>query len=758
MKHFKGGEGDLAMEGSKRFDILATKEVNKDSFINEWPEVGLVGMESPFDPKPNIKIEKGEVREMDGKRMKDFDMIDHFIINHAIDLKRAPEAMNFDSLELARMILDINIPRKKIIEIFGGLTPAKIIQVVNYLNTVEMMMAIQKMRARKTPANQAHVTNLRENPVLLAADAAEAAYRSFAEEETTVAVSRSAPMNALAILVGSQTCRGGVLTQCAVEEALNLRLAMMGLTTYSETLSVYGTEPTFVDGDDTPWSKAFLASAYASRGIKIRFTSGTGSEVLMGNAEGKSMLYLETRCLMCTKGAGVQGIQNGSISCIALPLSLPGGSRTVLAENLIAMLLDLEVASGNDAMASHSDIRKSAKLMAQFLPGTDFICSGYSSIPREDNLFGGGNFDAEDFDDYLVLQRDFMVNGGILPVKEEDVIKIRRRAALAIQALFNEFHFPPIQESEVKAATYAHRSEDMPERDRLEDIKASERILKENITGVEIARVLNKHGFHDIAERILEIQKQRVSGDYLQTSAIFDSHFNVLSSINDPNDYQGPGTGYRLEGEIREKITNLPQAQDPYEISALASLQKSRMVMEEIGKAVNGIEKDEVVIALGPAFGTALTETIAGLAHHEALREIIRGVEEEGVKARVIKLYDTADCAFIGHKAAQLSGSGIGIGLQSKGTTVIHQRDLPPLDNLELFSQASNLTLKAYHTIGRNAAKYSKGEPPIPVPTVIDNMARLKYIVKTTLMHMKETEQVIPNIPPKELKIKFLEN
>src|ERR1035441_3414479 len=79
------------------------------------------------------------------------------------------------------------------------------------------------------------------------------------------------------------------------------------------------------------------------------------------------MIYLETRCLMAVKGAGSQGVQNGSISCIALPESLPGGVRGVLAENLIAALLDLGLASGNDAMASHSDIRKTAKLMLQFL-------------------------------------------------------------------------------------------------------------------------------------------------------------------------------------------------------------------------------------------------------------------------------------------------------------------------------------------------------------------------------------------------------
>ena len=47
---------------------------------------------------------------------------------------------------------------------------------------------------------------------------------------------------------------------------------MRGLTGYAETVSVYGTESVFMDGDDTPWSKGFLASSYASRGLKMRFT------------------------------------------------------------------------------------------------------------------------------------------------------------------------------------------------------------------------------------------------------------------------------------------------------------------------------------------------------------------------------------------------------------------------------------------------------------------------------------------------------
>jgi propanediol dehydratase large subunit len=275
---------------SKRAQARAARPVNHDSFIHEWPEKGLVLFGSPLDPQPQIRIENGRIVELDGKVEAEFDLIDRFLAQYAIDPAIAPEAMALDALAIARAAFHPDVPRAEVVRLFRGLTPAKIVQAVDCLNVVEMMMALQKMRARRTPSNQAHVTNRKENPALLAADAAEAVERGFSELETTVGVARYAPLNALAVLIGSQTGRGAALTQCAVEEALGLRLALLGLTTYAETLSVYGTDRAFRDGDDTPWSKAFLASAYASRGIKVRFTSGSGSEALMGYAEGKSMI------------------------------------------------------------------------------------------------------------------------------------------------------------------------------------------------------------------------------------------------------------------------------------------------------------------------------------------------------------------------------------------------------------------------------------------------------------------------------------
>jgi propanediol dehydratase large subunit len=551
---------------SKRFEALAKRPVNQDGFVKDWIEEGFIAMESPNDPTPSIKIVNGRVVELDGKPESQFDLIDHYIARYGINLANADKAMAMDSVKVANMLCDPNVKRADIIPLTTAMTPAKIVEVMGHMNVVEMMMSMQKMRARRTPSQQAHVTNVRDNPVQIAADAAEGALRGFDEQETTVAVARYAPFNAIALLIGSQVGRPGVLTQCSLEEATELKLGMLGHTCYAETISVYGTEPVFTDGDDTPWSKGFLASSYASRGLKMRFTSGSGSEVQMGYAEGKSMLYLEARCVFITKAAGVQGLQNGSVSCIGVPSAVPSGIRAVLAENLICAALDLECASSNDQTFTHSDMRRTARLLMQFLPGTDFISSGYSAVPNYDNMFAGSNEDAEDFDDYNVIQRDLKVDGGLNPVREADVVAVRNKAARAMQAVFAGLGFPVITDEEVTAATYAHGSKDMPERNVVEDLKAAQEVIEKSLSGLDVVKALAKGGFDDIATDMLNIQKAKISGDYLHTSAIIVGDGQVLSAINDVNDYAGPATGYRLQGERWEQIKNIPNALDPQDL------------------------------------------------------------------------------------------------------------------------------------------------------------------------------------------------
>ncbi|EFV00930.1 dehydratase large subunit [Pseudoramibacter alactolyticus ATCC 23263] len=548
---------------SKRFEALDARPVKKDGFVTEWPEVGLIAMNSDLDPKPSIKVENGVIVEMDGKTRDEFDMLDQFIADYAIHIDDAEEAMKVDSLTIANMLVDINIARKDIIKITTAVTPAKMTEVLGHMSVLEMMMAQNKMRARLMPSNQCHVTNVKDNMVQIAADAAEAAIRGFDEMETTVGVARYAPFNALGIMIGANVGRPGILTQCAVEEATELDLGMRGYTAYAETISVYGTEPVFMDGDDTPYSKAFLASCYASRGLKMRFTSGSGSEVQMGYAEGHSMLYLEARCLYVTRGAGVQGTQNGSVSCVGVPAAVPGGIREILAENLLAACLDLECASSNDQTFTHSDLRRVARSLMQMIPGTDYICSGYSSTPNYDNMFAGSNWDAEDYDDWNVIQRDLKIDAGLQPVDEDTVVAARAKAARAIQGMFKELGLTEITDAEVEAATYAHGSQDMPDRDVVADLKAVDDLLGRGATAVDFIKALDRAGFHDVAESVFNIQFQKCAGDYLHTASKLSEDWEVISAVNYKNDYHGVGTGYQISAERWKEISDIPWADDP---------------------------------------------------------------------------------------------------------------------------------------------------------------------------------------------------
>lgn len=189
---------------------------------------------------------------------------------------------------------------------------------------------------------------------------------------------------------------------------------------------------------------------------------------------------------------------------------------------------------------------------------------------------------------------------------------------------------------------------------------------------------------------------------------------------------------------------------------ATVESEKQRSVtFSEVGPAERGSRSDEVVIGVSPAFADFFSQTIVNVSHGEVLRQILAGIEEQEVAARIVRVRHSSDLAVIAHTAAKLSGSGIGIGILSRGTSMIHQRDLPRLSSLELFPQCPLLTLETYRSIGSNAAQYAKGESPQPVPTLNDQMARPRWQAKAALLHLKETEQIVRGAKPVEVAAAF---
>ena len=745
----------------KRFSEWDERPLRLDKFAAEDADNGFAAFKSPHDPMPGLHVAAGGVASMDGIAANDFDMIDWFIAHYHIDKDIAGEAMSLPPLQVARMLVDMNVPRQDLVRLARGMTPARLAEVVGQLSSLEIAFAYSKMRARRTPGNQAHVTNAKDDPLQMAADAATAVAFGFDEIETTMRVARSAWSNALACAVGASVGRWGTLFQCSSEEAEELKIGMAGFTSYAETVSVYGTEKSFIDGDDTPWSKAFLAAAYASRGIKMRCTSGAGSELLMGYHEKKSLLYLEARCLCLQRAMGVQGTQNGGIDGAPVTCSVPGGMRELMAENLIAVWLDLECASGNDARPTESEIRVGAKIMPYLISGSDLICSGFGSILKYDNSFNASLLNGEEMEDYLVLQRDFEADGGLTPVAEPHVLDLRVRAVEALSAVLEELGLGEPTVAMKQSVVMASGSEDTVSYMPRDAGLISDAIQGRGITVVDVIKALNARGFREEAENLLKLVRLRVSGDYLQTSALVrDGH--VLSAINDPNEYLGPGSGYRLTQARRDEIVAIRDVLTRDEVLRSEAIHKAgeakRISYRTVGAASPNQDTTEVVIGISPAFGTSLFRTVGGLALSSVLRELVSGIEAEGGKARVVRMLHTADTSFLGLNAARLAGSGVGIGIQAKGTAVIHQRDRLPHNNLELFSNSPITRLEHYRQMGANAAIYARGALPDPVVIPTRGIALgSRYHARVSLIYAIETALVVEGSPPQDIEITFLE-
>ena len=777
-----------------RFEALDKRPINLDGFAERDDEAGLVAFASANDPEPSVALDAdGRITELDGTPAKRFDLIDAFIAARGIDAAVTEEANALDDVTFARLIVDPGTPRADVVRLAAGATPEKLARVVALLRPVELQMAVSKMRVRRTPSNQAHVTNRLDDPLLLAADAATAVAYGFREVETTVPVNADAPSNALAVLIGSQVGAAGALTQCSVEEALELDLGLRGLTTYAETVSLYGTEKAFVDGDDTPWSKAFLCSAYASRGLKMRVTSGGGAEALLGATEGRSMVSLESRCVALARAMGAQGVQNGGIDGASVVGCVPDGMRELLAENLLVMLRDLESCSGNDALVSESDMRRTAHTVPLFLAGSDFLFSGFGSIPRYDNMFGPSNFNAEDLDDYLVLQRDWGVDGALRPVIEERVREVRERAACACLAVYRELGLAPggtasptvgFSDAHVDEVVVAEGSKDITPPDPQAVLAASDAITERELGILDVVRALWETGYEEEAGRVLAMGRARVAGDYLQTAAIFDEQMNCLSKITDPNDYQGPGTGYEVPAARREEIAAIRQQRSRADllarhaagaqgvgagggfkhgatdgithgaISADDRTSQAAFRLVERGPSQTGDDPREVCIGVSPALATKLWFTMSGLPVSGALAQIVAGLEGEGCTGRIVRVPSTVDLGVIGLTAAELAGSGVGVGLQAKGTALIHRRGLAPLACLELLSIAPLLTAEMYRELGANAGRHAKGLRPAPVRNPYTEQAiEARYHAEVVSLVAIERGDSVPGAPPVDLEV-----
>jgi propanediol dehydratase large subunit len=274
---------------------------------------------------------------------------------------------------------------------------------------------------------------------------------------------------------------------------------------------------------------------------------------------------------------------------------------------------------------------------------------------------------------------------------------------------------------------------------------------------VDIVAALDECGYPEYAERALAFVRARLAGDYLQTSAIFDEQLSVLSLVTDPNDYAGPGTGYAPPPARQAEIDAIRQVRGVEDLRRSQSVLAVPGLFRPVGAASAGTSPRDVVIGVSPALGVDVWRCLSGASVPDVLREMLAGLEEEGCAGRVVRFPATVDLGQIGLAAARLSGSGIAIGLQGKGTALIHRRDLAPLANLELYSVAPSVTLDLYRLLGANAARHAKGATPDPARNPYSDEA-IEARYHTTVIALMELERarVVPGAAPVELSLEGL--
>src|SRR5207249_10665591 len=114
---------------SRRFVEREQRELRRELLITPFPELGLVAMNGPNDPEPGLEVRDGRVVALDGRSEDEFDVLDHIIARHAIDVGIADEAMAIDDTELARRLVDVDVPRDELVRLARGLTPARLARV-----------------------------------------------------------------------------------------------------------------------------------------------------------------------------------------------------------------------------------------------------------------------------------------------------------------------------------------------------------------------------------------------------------------------------------------------------------------------------------------------------------------------------------------------------------------------------------------------------------------------------------------------------
>ena len=691
-----------------RFAGLDERPVNLDGFSKEDHDAGLVAFASAQRPGALDRGRRRRPRRPSSTacRPPTSTSSTRSSPRTASTPTVAREANALDDVAFARLIVDPGTPREDVVRLARGATPAKLARVVALLRPVELQMAITKMRVRRTPSSQAHVTNRLDDPLLLAADAATAVAFGFREVETTVPVQRRRALQrpgrahrlagrrrrrAHAVLhrggpgAGARPARPHHLRRdrLAVRHRAGLRRRRRHALV--QGLSLLGLR--LARPQDAGHQRRRRGGAHGRRRGQVdvlprvalrRARPGDGRA---GRAERRhrrgqrGRLACPAACASCSPRTSSSCSATSSRARATTPSS---PSRTCGARRT-------PCPSSSPARTSSS--RASARSCA-----TTTCSAPPTSTPRTSTTTS-----------CCSATGTWTAPCGRSPrsgcARCASARPGRRRRCTASWGWRSRASAEPDASgsatTHVEEVVVADGSKDITPPDPQAVLAAADAIMRQGASAswTWCAR-WRRTGFEEEAGRVLAMGRARVAGDYLQTAAIFDEQMNVLSKVTDPNDYQGPGTGYEVAPARREEMAGIRQQRSRDDLLARHGGRggSGRRRPLPPRRARRGAARHRPARGLRRRLAgvrdQALAHDVRAAGGRSAARRSSPASRRRAARPASCACASTVDLGVIGLTAAQLAGSGIGVGLQAKGTALIHRRDLPPLACLELFSIA----------------------------------------------------------------------
>ena len=106
-----------------------------------------------------------------------------------------------------------------------------------------------------------------------------------------------------------------------------------------------------------------------------------------------------------------------------------------------------------------------------------------------------------------------------------------------------------------------------------------------------------------------------------------------------------------LRAERRSEVARVRQVWSATDLAAEQALAEGTIELVETGPAQAGGRADEIVVGLSPAFGQSIWTALNGMNVAEVLRQVLAGVEEEGLQARLVRVFRSIDLGYIGFYA-----------------------------------------------------------------------------------------------------------